>query len=191
MDLSYAQNMEDMHLARLFEGERDGFYIDVGGGHPVADNVSFRSYLAGWRGIVVEPQDALHRLYAAVRPRDLALDVLVGARVGSADFHAVDKLHGFSTTVEAHAQGAAGFGTTYETQTRAMTTLAALCESHAPARIDWLKIDVEGAEPDVLAGNDWRRFRPRVVLVEAIAPGTMEPSHEAWEPMLLAQSYDL
>jgi FkbM family methyltransferase len=189
MDLSYAQNMEDMHLARLFAGQGTGFYIDVGGGHPVADNVSFRSYLAGWRGLVIEPQAGLHRLYAPIRPRDLALDVLVGAREGEVAFHAVDKLHGFSTTVEVHARGAAGFGASYGTELRAMTTLAALCAAHAPARIDWLKVDVEGAEPDVLAGNDWNRFRPRVVLVEAIAPGSMEPSHDGWEPMLLAQGY--
>jgi FkbM family methyltransferase len=189
MDLSYAQNMEDMHLARLFASEGSGFYIDVGGGHPVADNVSFRSYLAGWRGIVVEPQDALHRLYAATRPRDIAMKCLVGQAEGFADFHMVDKLHGFSTTVQAHAEGAAGFGASYSTSKLPMMTLAGLCETHARGRIDWLKVDVEGAEPDVLGGNDWSRFRPRVVLVEAIAPGTMEPSHETWEPMLLAQGY--
>lgn len=189
MDLSYAQNMEDMHLARLFSGQRHGFYIDVGGGHPVADNVSFRSYLAGWRGIVVEPQDALHRLYAAIRPRDIAVKGLVGRMEGTADFHMVDKLHGFSTTVQANAEGAAGFGASFSTSQLPMTTLAALCGAHAPDCIDWLKVDVEGAEPDVLAGLDWSRIRPRVVLVEAIAPGSMEPSHEAWEPMLLAEDY--
>ncbi len=189
MHLSYAQNMEDMHLDRVFAGEPKGFYIDVGGGHPVADNVSFRSYLAGWHGLVIEPQAALHSLYGPVRPRDIALDVLVGREAGQAAFHAVDKLHGFSTMVESHARGAASFGASYATETRAMTTLAALCEAYAPPVIDWLKVDVEGAEIDVLAGNDWTRFRPRVVLVEAIAPGTMEPSHEGWEPILTAAGY--
>lgn len=190
MELSYAQNMEDMHLEMLFRDQKSGFYIDIGGGHPVADNVSFRSYLSGWRGLVVEPQAQLHRLYAAIRPRDLAVDVLVGRREGAAAFHVVDKLHGFSTTVEAHARGATDFGTSYDTQTKAMTTLAALCRQHAPADgIDWLKIDVEGAEEDVLAGNDWAVYRPRVILVEAIAPGSMEPSHQGWEPILLGADY--
>ncbi len=189
MQLSYAQNMEDMHLERVFVGQREGFYIDVGGGHPVADNVSFRSYLAGWRGLVIEPQAALHRLYGHVRPRDVALDLLVGREAGQAAFHAVDKLHGFSTMVEAHARGAASFGASYATETMPVVTLANLCEAHAPAVIDWLKIDVEGAEPDVLSGADWSRFRPRVVLVEAIAPGSMEPSHEAWEPILTGSGY--
>ncbi|MCX7339952.1 MAG: FkbM family methyltransferase [Hyphomicrobiales bacterium] len=192
MDLSYAQNMEDMHLDMIFSGQDPGFYIDIGGGHPVADNVSFRCYLAGWQGLVLEPQTQLHRLYGSVRPRDIALDMLVGREQGSAAFHVVDKLHGFSTTVEAHALGATGFGTSYDTQTRAMTTLAALCRQHAPAAgIDWLKIDVEGAEEAVLAGHDWSHHRPRVILIEAIAPGSMEPSHQGWEPILLRVGYGL
>ena len=53
MDISYAQNLEDYHLARLFEGQASGFYVDVGAGHPVGDNVSFNAYLRGWSGIVV------------------------------------------------------------------------------------------------------------------------------------------
>jgi FkbM family methyltransferase len=190
MDLSYSQNMEDMHLAAIFAGEAPGFYIDIGGGHPVADNVSFMAYLRGWRGLVVEPQAQLHRLYAAIRPRDTALDCLVGLRPGHAEFHAVDGLHGFSTMVESNARGAAQFGASYATQSRPVTTLAALCDLHAPRRIDWLKIDVEGAEADVIAGHDWSRHRPRIVLVEAVAPGTMEPSHESWEPLLLAADYE-
>ena len=56
MDLSYSQNLEDYHLSLAFAGQRTGFYIDIGGGHPVADNVSFWFYERGWQGIVVEPQ---------------------------------------------------------------------------------------------------------------------------------------
>jgi hypothetical protein len=70
-----------------------------------------------------------------------------------------------------------------------MTTLADLCERHALAEIDFLKVDVEGAEADVLFGGDWQRFRPKVVLVEAIAPMSNEPAWEGWEPFLLAQGY--
>ena len=39
MELSYAQNLEDYHLSRVVEGQKRGFYIDAGAGHPVADNV--------------------------------------------------------------------------------------------------------------------------------------------------------
>jgi hypothetical protein len=59
MQLSYAQNLEDYHLDLAFAGQQMGTYVDVGGGHPVADNVSFWFYLKGWRGLIVEPQQAL------------------------------------------------------------------------------------------------------------------------------------
>ena len=45
-----------------------------------------------------------------------------------------------------------------------VTTLQALCEQHAPRAIEFLKIDVEGAEREVLLGGDWQRFRPKVVV---------------------------
>lgn len=189
MQMSYAQRLEDTHLAHVFAGEPPGFYIDVGGGHPVADNVTYLFYLAGWRGIVVEPQRHLAGLYEHMRPRDVVIDDLVGATSGEATFHSVDRFHGFSTTVATHAATALELGTSVTADTRPMTTLAALCAAHAAERIDLLKIDVEGAEGSVLAGNDWARFRPRVVVVEAMTPGTMQPAWESWEPDLLRQGY--
>ena len=72
MDLSYSQNLEDYHLSLAFAGQAIGTYIDVGAGHPIADNVSFWFYERGWQGIVVEPQPELAALYQRLRPRDLA-----------------------------------------------------------------------------------------------------------------------
>jgi FkbM family methyltransferase len=189
LQLSYAQRLEDIHLARVFAGEPPGFYVDVGAGHPVADNVTYLAYLDGWSGLVVEPQRALADLYPHVRPRDVVVTDLVGAAPGAVEFHEVERLHGFSTTVAAHAEAAAAVGAKVRRERRAVSTLAALLAAHAPQSIDVLKIDVEGAETAVLAGNDWTRFRPRVVVVEAVAPGTMAPAWEGWEPDLLARAY--
>jgi FkbM family methyltransferase len=187
--LSYAQNLEDLTLAKVFPDKRDGFYVDVGGGHPVADNVTFWFYLQGWCGLVVEPQAALCELYAHVRPRDIAVATLVGAVEGEVDFHVVDRLHGFSTTVIGNAQGAAGFGAGFTTIRHPVTTLARLCERHAITAIDVLKIDVEGAEAAVLAGVDWTKVRPRVLAIEAVVPGSMDDASAGFEPFVLAQGY--
>lgn len=178
-----------MHLAMLFDDVRDGFYVDVGAGHPVADNVSFKAYLNGWRGVVVEPQAALCRLYAGIRPRDTALNLLVGEASGEAAFHRVERLHGFSTTVIDHAESARQFGAAYATEHLPMSTLADILAQHADGQVHWLKIDVEGAEEAVLAGADFTRHRPACVLVEAVRPGDMAPSHQAWEPLLTRADY--
>ncbi len=189
MDLSYTQNLEDYHLSLAFAGQPTGFYIDVGGGHPIADNVSMWFYERGWSGLVVEPQAPLAALYPRLRPRDIVFCGLVGREAGDVDFHVFDKLHGLSTTVQRHADGAKVWNAEYRTERRPIVNLAELCARHGTGEIDFLKIDVEGAEADVLAGNDWQRYRPKVVVAEAVAPLTGEPSFAAWEPYLLAQGY--
>lgn len=188
--LSYAQRFEDFYLLRCFGDRADGFYIDIGAGHPVADNVSFAFYLQGWRGITAEPNPHLARLSRAVRARDFAHQVLVGAAPGQAEFYLVEDFHGFSTMLAPHAEAArTEFGKRSEKLTLPVTTLRDLCEQHAPASIEFLKIDVEGAEKDVLEGGDWQRFRPQVVVLEALAPFTLAPAWEAWEPLLTANGY--
>ena len=141
MQLSYAQNLEDYHLDLLFADQPDGTYVDVGGGHPVADNVSFWFYLKGWRGLVVEPQQALADIYAHVRPRDHTVSCLAGRAAGEAEFHVVDKLHGFSTTVREHAAGTGQFGTSFKTIVKPVRTLAALIAEAGLSSIDFLKSD--------------------------------------------------
>jgi FkbM family methyltransferase len=189
MELSYSQNLEDYHLSLAFAGQTTGTYVDVGAGHPIADNVSFWFYERGWQGIVVEPQSELAALYQRLRPRDRVVSSLIGSRCGEIDFHVVERLHGLSTTSKVLAQKTKAFGVDYQTVRMPVTTLATLCEAHDLGSIDFLKIDVEGAEGEVLQGGDWKRFRPKVIVVEAVAPMAPEPSWQDWEPFLTAQGY--
>src|ERR1700748_2929665 len=100
MDLSYTQNLEDYHLSLAFAGQPTGTYIDIGGGHPIADNVSVWFYERGWRGIVVEAQPDRAALYDRLLARAHTVCGVVGRTSGEIDFHMVERLHGFSTAVE-------------------------------------------------------------------------------------------
>ncbi|HEY6992873.1 MAG TPA: FkbM family methyltransferase [Xanthobacteraceae bacterium] len=188
--LSYAQRFEDIYLMRCFGTRSQGFYIDIGSGHPVYDNTSFAFYLKGWSGVTVEPNPWLARLSTAVRPRDRHVEALVGAAPGEATFYLVDEFHGLSTMVESHARAAqAQFGKASRAVAVPVITLKQLCEQHAPAGFDFLKVDVEGAEEDVLLNGDWQNFRPKVVVVEALAPYTLAPAWQAWEPFIARHGY--
>jgi FkbM family methyltransferase len=190
MDVSYAQNLEDLVLWRALGGKRDGFYVDVGGGHPVADNVSCWFYLQGWRGIVVEPQENLACAYAFTRPRDFVFCGVAGAHGGVAEFHIVDRLHGFSSMRADAVRVAADFGATHSTRQVAMATLDELIAREGVTTVDFLKVDVEGAEAEVLAGLDLARHRPRALCIEAVALGDMGENWGEWEPRLLAAGYE-
>jgi hypothetical protein len=85
--------------------------------------------------------------------------------------------------------GAGQFGAAFKTVVKPVRTLAALIAEAGLQTIDFLKIDVEGAEADVLAGMDFERIRPRVILAEAVAPGSMEDASAAWESELMRRGY--
>ncbi len=189
MRVSYAQNLEDFNLDRVLGDCAQGTYVDVGGGHPVADNVSFFFYLKGWRGLVVEPQVALASAYAGIRPRDHVVSCLAGRDDGAIDFHIVEGLHGLSSAVKENADSAKQYGAGYRTEKRDVRRLSRLIDEAGLGPIDFLKIDVEGAETDVLGGLDLTRHRPKVVLVEAVNPNVADGDWQKWEPMLTRAGY--
>src|SRR2546422_7104389 len=75
---SYSQNAEDVRLWRVLQDLDDGFYVDVGAGHPNLDSVTQLFYERGWSGINIEPGPHYADL-AENRPRDVNLRVAVGA----------------------------------------------------------------------------------------------------------------
>ncbi len=189
--VSYAQNGEDVVLARaLCPDEHAGFYVDIGAGHPVFDSVTKAFSDRGWRGVNVEPLAEEHRLLAEARPLDINLNVAVGAVGGVAKlYEGPPENRGASTTLPELAEGYRAVGQEFIAREVRVRTLAHIADEHISGTVDFLKVDVEGMEREVLEGADWEWFRPRVVVLEATVPNTTELSYESWEPLLLAASY--
>ncbi|MEX2120123.1 MAG: FkbM family methyltransferase [Pirellulales bacterium] len=187
--ISYAQNREDVLLARLFAAGHRGFYIDVGANDPLHDSVTRYFYERGWCGINVEPGRIFEKIPAA-RPRDVNLNVALSDEAGTAMLYEFPNFPGSSTfcprEAEVHRRERG-----FECRQRAVevTTLADVCRQHASGPIDFISIDVEGHERQVLSGGDWRRWRPVAVVVEATRPNTTIATHGEWEHLLLAAGY--
>lgn len=186
--ISFAQNGEDVLLARAFRGIRKGFYVDIGAWEPIKDSVTFHFYQMGWRGINIEPQPAYAELLRAQRRRDITLELAVGASCGRTKFFAMAG-SGLSTM---HADLAIehehlGFPTT-EIEVDVVSLNDVFAE-HCEKDVHFLKIDCEGSEADVLIAFDLARYRPWIILVEATHPLSEEPSYAGWEPKLLANGY--
>lgn len=189
--ISYAQNHEDVLLARALADTEVGIYIDVGAYDPTNDSVTRHFYDRGWHGINIEPQSVYAAKLRDARPRDITLEVALSDHSGTATLYDLSVGDGVATINDTQARR---LGDLYEIigeKRVTVTTLAAVCAEHCDPStpISFLKIDVEGHERAVLAGSDWTRWRPRIVLVEATEPLTTHPSHESWEPILLGADY--
>jgi FkbM family methyltransferase len=187
--ISFAQNAEDVVLARAFAGRRKGFYIDVGAADPVSDSVTKHFYDLGWRGINIDPLPEWHKRLMKARPEDINLPVGLSSERGQMVFYAAEERR--VTTVSADvAATLREQGMKVAEFYAEVRTLADVCQEHVGAQeIEFLKIDVEGHERDVILGGDWARWRPLVVLVEATVPNSPVPNHETWEPLLLDAGY--
>ena len=107
---------------------------------------------------------------------------------GTVPFHVFETWHGLSTMRADRAREAQALGGPCRIVERPVVTLAALCAAEGVSRIDLLKIDVEGAEGEVLAGADFSRWRPRLILAETVSPGS-PPGAPDWEAALLSRGY--
>jgi len=170
---SYAQNFEDVMLARAFPGAA-GFYVDVGANDPDVDNVTRAFYERGWSGINVEPLSENSAALRKKRPRDVNLEIAVGEEEGEITFYEVGKWHGYSTTDAAVAEQHRQDGLEVVEHKVPVKKLAAVLDAHSAGRtIDFLKIDVEGTELSVLRGADLARHRPKIIVLESKMPVTI------------------
>ncbi|NGZ08150.1 MAG: FkbM family methyltransferase [Nitrospira sp. LK70] len=197
--ITYAQNFEDVLLARLFKGRSEGFYIDVGAWHPTLHSVTRYFYDLGWSGINVEPIPGQYQLFVEARPRDININAAVGEVPGQLTFHECKDLTSLSTANAKQAELLRVAGHQVEFYEVPVITLDEIFASCVGRTIDFLKVDVEGYEAAVLKGTDWSHCRPRVLLIEATLPAVKIEdwdnvdsvrNWDSWEPGLLGAGYE-
>lgn len=187
--ISYAQNFEDVMLWRALKHVEHGFYVDIGANHPVVDSISKAFYDRGWRGIHVEPVPEYAQLLREARTDEVVIEKAVSAEAGVMTLHVVPGT-GLSSLVEESARRAVALrGYDCFEISVPVITLDELLAPYVGREIHWLKIDVEGAERDVLRGWNAKRDRPWIMVVEATVPNSTEECHEAWEQILYAAGY--
>lgn len=158
----YSQDDEETLIRAFFADRRAGVFLDVGAGDPVRDSTTL--YLEkhlGWHGIAVDAIVEYAGSYAEQRPGTRFFNYFAGRKSRlTHDFFVSDDKNFSSGT------GSDPRGGTYR-KTRVETiALRDLLEREHVGGIDFLSVDIEGAEPDALAGLDLRRFPPELACIE-------------------------
>jgi FkbM family methyltransferase len=187
--VSYAQNFEDVMLRRALQDIECGFYVDIGAADPDTDSVTRWFYENGWRGINVEPDPQYFGRLEERRPEDRNLQCAIGAANANVVFN-VTTPGGAST---GSAKRLAELANRRDLTTRSMLvptiTLDQLLDLSCGRVIDFLKIDAEDMEDDILSGASFISLRPRIIVAEATLFDNQIPSHQIWEPKLLNKGY--
>lgn len=188
MFTSYAQNFEDVMLWRALGHVQGGLYIDIGAQDPLIDSVSLAFHERGWKGIHVEPVPRYAELLRQQRPYDIVIQAAIGEEPAIQRFYEYS-CGGLSTSdpgiAALHRERGFQFGEIFV----ACMPLIDIFKLCAKRDIHWMKVDVEGAEGQVLASWGNSAERPWVVVIESTFPNSRIESHEEWEELLISRGY--
>ncbi|HJU20163.1 MAG TPA: FkbM family methyltransferase [Stellaceae bacterium] len=188
--VSYAQNFEDVMLRRALQDLEHGYYVDIGAADPVSDSVTHHFYQNGWRGINVEPDPRYFNKLQEQRLEDTNLQCAIGAESGNIVF-TITSPGGLST---GNAKWLSEINNLQDINTKRILvpviTLDNLLGLSCGCTIDFLKIDVEGMEEDILKEASFTLHRPRIIVIESTLVNNQTPSYQRWEPSLLKKEYE-
>jgi FkbM family methyltransferase len=165
---SYAQRFQDLLVIFLMNGKRDGFFVEFGAtnGHDLSNTFTLEQHFS-WKGVLAEPAKCWHAALKANRKAAIDSRCVwrqTGAKLGFKETE-IGELSTLTNLVDRDFnKGGRVKGTTYSVET---VSLNDLLKSHnAPQEIDYLSIDTEGSELEILQAFDFTDYDIKIMTVE-------------------------
>ena len=163
---SYAMDNEDTAILDYFKDKKSGFYVDVGCYHPIHRNNTYLLYKQNWRGINIDVSQFSVELFDHLRPDDLNYNCAVSNKNETVKLFFQKELSQLSTIENDQAKKVFQ-GNIKEKEIQAFTLDEILNrDKYKNVKIDFLNIDVEGADFKVLNGLSFQKFNPELICVE-------------------------
>ena len=172
VNYSWSQEGEDRILYRIFEQQPVGFYVDIGAHHPKRFSNTYLFYRRGWKGINIDAMPSSMKKFKKLRPRDINLEFGIGNSNGKLDYYIFNEtaLNGFSKELSQERNNKNSSYQINEIIKVEILPLSVILDRQLPENqiIDFMSIDVEGLDYEVLISNDWSKYRPKYVLTEIL-----------------------
>ena len=163
---SYSMDNEDTVILKYFKDRKNGFYVDVGCYHPIHINNTYLLYKKNWHGINIDTSQFSIDLFNYMRPKDLNYNCAISNKNEFIKLFYQKELSQLSTTEKKQAE-IVFQGNIKEKEIEAFTLDEILNrDKYKNSKIDFLDIDVEGADLKVLKGLSFDKFKPELVCVE-------------------------
>ena len=163
---SYAMDNEDTAVLDYFKDKKNGFYVDVGCYHPIHRNNTYLLHKKNWNGINIDTSQLSIDLFDYMRPKDLNYNCAVSNKNEIIKLFYQKELSQLSTIEKDQAKKVFQ-GNIREKNIQAFTLDEILSrDKYKNNKIDFLDVDVEGADLKVLEGLSFNKFQPELVCVE-------------------------
>jgi len=169
---SWSQEGEDLILKKYFgsRGVTEGFFVDVGAHHPKRFSNTYMFYCLGWRGINIDAKPNSMEIFDELRPDDINIESAVSDKVQDLTYYMFNEpaLNTFSRDIALTLDQDNPAYSIEKKVTLQTKTLANILDEHLKedTQIDYLSIDVEGYDFNVLKSLDFDKYRPGAILIE-------------------------
>ena len=165
---SYSMEGEDLEVLKLSANIKNGFYVDAGCYHPLQLNNTYLLYKNNWRGINIDLSQFSIDLFNFIRPDDININAAVSDTDGVITYYHQKKISQLNTIKKKEAKKRMQ-GLIKEKKVKSQRLTTILNNSKfINRRIDFLNIDLEGADIDALKSLDFNIYRPKIICIEII-----------------------
>jgi FkbM family methyltransferase len=169
-NISFSKSGDDLQLMKLINQSTPGTYVDIGCWHPVKSSNSFFFSLRNWKGICIDPNPELQKLYKKFRPNDVFVNCAVGDKEADLKYYMLSDNYSSMNTLNLDFLKKHDLEKDIKnTITIPTFSLKEILDKNISVndRLDFFDVDVEGFDLQVLQSNDWEKYRPKVVATES------------------------
>ena len=164
--ISYSYGGIDSLILNIFKNQKNGFYLDIGCGHPIKNNNTYLLNKKGWSGINIDLDEENIDLFNSYRKKDINVATAVSDKEGEEDLYFYHSKSALNTISKENADfQKAKVSAIKKIKTQTINNIIEN-SPYKNKKIDFLSVDVEGSELSVLKNFDFKKYSPKVIVVE-------------------------